>query len=396
MEWYQLLTAIEEQPPLINLCTGSPLLVEGMTKVLSRALQETGELDGIETELGQYANLDGLPELIATFADGCSKYFGRRINHQQILIVPGVQAALRYVHEILRSRGRSERVLFPIGLEFPGATDVIFPTPPHVGEYHFERTHGNLFQPLIAHSSLNWEGVGAVILSRPHNPTGCLWSTAEIHLLAEKAAEHGAWIVIDETYALPFGPMTADPYSVVDGPNVIHLYSFSKIGLAGERVGVVLGPEEIVCLFRAALRRNLIQAPKVGQRLALSAIEALRSDPALASCFGKLYQQRWEYCTRLLSAVDSEVGIGISQWQGGPFLWCHWSGKPSGDQVFRELLREGVAVAPGSALWINPASSAPRPEGIRLGLGAPFSDLGVAASAIARVLSRMLQDAKSP
>lgn len=390
MNWYQVLKSIEEhRDPLIDLSTGSPLLVDEIADVLSRALRALGNQNDIATELGGYTNVDGLPELINGFADACSKLIGYHLNCEQILVVPGVQAALRYAHEILRQHRQSPRILFPIGLEFPGAVDPHAPLAPAIGHYQVANIDTTFFRPLIDLLSLNWEGVGAVIVSRPHSPTGCVWSAEEMTKLADEAAEHGAWLILDETYALPFAPLTDEAYSFIDRPNVIHLYSFSKVGLAGERIGIVVAAPEIIRLFRGTLRRNLIQAPKSGQRLALAVIQAIQCKPELGKSFGPLYRKRWNLCRRLL--FSSEIPAHIALWQGGPFLWCQWLGTLSSDDLFDSLLHDGVAVAPSSALWVDPLSADQRPEAIRIGLGTNISDLERAIPVVASALRELVR-----
>jgi valine--pyruvate aminotransferase len=390
MNWYQVLTAIEAHTgPVLDLSTGSPLLVEEMGHALSKSLKTLADRDDLSAELGGYTNPDGLPDLINAFADVCTKYFGRRLDEEQIVVVPGIQAALRYAQEILRQRRESQRILYPIGLEFPGSIDTQSQGSRAIGRHQVANTSNGLFRPVIDHSSLDWKDVGAVIISSPHSPTGCFWSAEEMSRLADEAAAHGAWLILDETYALPFAPLSDRPYSFVDGPNVIHLYSFSKVGLAGERIGLVVGPSEIVRLFRGALRRNAIQTSKSGQRLALAVIDAIQSQPELGKTFGTLYRERWELCRRLLST--SEIRARIAVWEGGPFLWCEWSGGPSSDEMFSSLLDAGVAVAPSSALWVNDLYSDERPEGIRIGLGSSIADLEEALPIVAGFLCEPLR-----
>lgn len=390
MNWYQVLKSIQKhQEPLIDLSTGNPLLIDELSEVLSRSLRAISDRDDMATELGGYMNVDGLPDLIDGFADSCVPHIGYRLDREQVLVVPGIQAALRYAHEILRQRQESKRILFPVGLEFPGAVDPYSTLPPAIGPYQTASVDTDYFQPYMEPLSLDWESVGAVIISRPHNPTGCVWTAEAMTRLADEAAEHGAWLIQDETYALPFAPLMEKEYSFIDRPNNIHLYSFSKVGLAGERIGLVVAAPEIIQSFREMLRRNLIQAPKSGQRLALAVIQAIQSNPGLGRSFGALYRERWDLCRRLLFNVALPARIAL--WQGGPFLWCQWPGTLSSDDVFDSLLHRGVAVAPSSALWVSPRAAGQKSEAIRIGLGADLADLEKAIPVVANVLRMLLR-----
>jgi len=387
MNWYEVLEAVTQHKGKIHdLSTGAPLLLPEVTNEL---VQEIGRLSlnsTIGKELGSYENLDGFPKLIKAFSERCTHDFKHQVTSEQVLVIPGVQAGLRYIQELIRERG--QRILYPLNLEFPGAIDHLTPFPPSIGNYYSSSVGLDSCLPLFDIKSLNWRDVGAVILSRPHNPTGRLWSADEINTLATFALQNDAWIVLDETYALPFAPLVTNHYTSVDAPNIIHLYSFSKVGLAAERVGVVVAPSKIVTLLRDVLRRNIIQSPKLGQHLAFSAIKIFEKCPDLASLFGTTYYKRWNFCYSALRASGiHNAKIRIAKWEGGPFLWLEWQGNSTTDEVFRALLNAGVAVAPGSALRVTKEYEDRQGlEGLRIGLGASIEDLEVGMDIIARVL----------
>ena len=87
----------------------------------------------------------------------------------------------------------------------------------------------------------------AVFLANPNNPTGTYLGASELRRL-HAGLRPDILLVIDSAYA---EYVTADDYSVgidlVDGAaNVVMVRTFSKMGIAGERVGWMYGPPEIV------------------------------------------------------------------------------------------------------------------------------------------------------
>ncbi len=83
------------------------------------------------------------------------------------------------------------------------------------------------------------EGCSAVYLDNPNNPTGHALPLQDIARLAEKSAERGILVIIDEAY----GDFIDNANSALnlDYPNIVCLRSFSKgCGLAGLRIGYIV------------------------------------------------------------------------------------------------------------------------------------------------------------
>jgi aspartate/methionine/tyrosine aminotransferase len=81
----------------------------------------------------------------------------------------------------------------------------------------------------------------------PNNPTGRVLSKEQIRAICEIAKDHDAWIIADEVYRGiefegPFSPSFAEYYD-----KAVVSSSVSKVfGLAGLRVGWMVGPKDIV------------------------------------------------------------------------------------------------------------------------------------------------------
>jgi len=85
-------------------------------------------------------------------------------------------------------------------------------------------------------------------IAYPNNPTANLWDAAVIRCLIAEAATFGGLVVMDEAYQ-PFSSRSwldeirADPAS---NANVLLMRTLSKFGLAGVRLGYMLGPRALV------------------------------------------------------------------------------------------------------------------------------------------------------
>lgn len=386
MHFHDILQRLAASPVTLDLSTGSPLVPAELSNILHAGLRDLADDDQRDVVLSSYAQFDGLDSFREEIASMMSERYGRPVCRAEVIAVPGIQVALRYLHLWLAARGR--RALYPIGLEFAGAVDRTSPVRPAVGPYTVIPAGDGTWRPVIDVTAIrDWSGVGAVILSRPHNPTGRDWSARELTALAATAADCGALLVLDETYAPPFAPITEGVSPLVDATNVVRLFSMSKIGLAGERIGVIVASADIVRELSRLQRSFIIQPPKVGQYLTMCLLRAFRAQPGFRETVVSEYRQRWEAGLAAINEVGVS-GLRVTKWEGGLFLWLEWNDGPTDGEVTEALLAQDIAVMPGTALVVVPENcSHSHPQGLRIGLGAHPEVVALAARAAATFLS---------
>jgi N-succinyldiaminopimelate aminotransferase len=94
-----------------------------------------------------------------------------------------------------------------------------------------------------------------VLLNTPHNPTGKVFTRAELEMVCELAREHDAWVVTDEVYEhLVFDGAEHVPVATLPGmrERTITISSAGKtFSTTGWKVGWVTGPAEAVAAVRA-------------------------------------------------------------------------------------------------------------------------------------------------
>src|SRR6478609_810941 len=93
-----------------------------------------------------------------------------------------------------------------------------------------------------------------VLLNTPHNPTGKVFTRAELELVASLAREHDAWVVTDEVYEhLVFDDAEHVPMATLPGmaDRTITISSGGKtFSATGWKVGWLSGPAEAVAAAR--------------------------------------------------------------------------------------------------------------------------------------------------
>ncbi|MGH3851341.1 MAG: aminotransferase class I/II-fold pyridoxal phosphate-dependent enzyme, partial [Pseudonocardiaceae bacterium] len=314
MDFHDILHRWAASPVALDLSTGSPLVPPELRNVLRAGLRDLADNDQRDVVLSSYAQLDGLDGFREEIAGLMSERYGRQVCRAEVIAVPGIQAALHYLHRWLAAQGR--RALYPIGLEFAGAVDRTSLNHPAVGPYTMATADNGTWRPIIDVTAIrDWSGVGAVILSRPHSPTGRDWSIGELTALAAAAADYDALFVLDETCAPPLAPITEEDRPPVDAPNVVRLFSMSKLGLAGERVGVVVASAEVVAELSRLQRSFIIQPPKVGQFLTMRLLRAFRAQPSLHEMVVSAYRLRWAAGRGAIEEVGLP-GLRVTKWEG--------------------------------------------------------------------------------
>jgi len=107
--------------------------------------------------------------------------------------------------------------------------------------------------PLTADFELDAEAMLAAVrahrpaltyIAYPNNPTANLWDDGAIERIVEAVREHGGLVVIDEAYQ----PFASRSYleRLARHDHVLLMRTLSKFGLAGVRLGYLIGPEALV------------------------------------------------------------------------------------------------------------------------------------------------------
>ena len=153
-------------------------------------------------------------------------YFG--VNPRHLCALPGTETGLRIVSSLL---GPEAQYLAPT-----------------------YRTHGEMFPLSSAISSASPSNPenGVLILANPNNPDGRHWTRDALLALADNRAEEG-WLIVDEAFA-DSDPTHSLAPDIADHRRLLIFRSFGKFfGLAGLRLGFLLGPEAIIDQMRRKL-----------------------------------------------------------------------------------------------------------------------------------------------
>lgn len=186
-----------------------------------------------------------------------NRYPGSRIDELKRALAHHI--GLPVNHALMLGNGSDELIsLIAMACDLPGAS-VLAPLPGFVMYAMSAQLQGLGFHgvPLTADFELDEPAMLAAMqahrpaityLAYPNNPTANLWDAAVMRRLIAEAASFGGLVVVDEAYQ-PFSSHTwLDEMRARPDANahVLLMRTLSKFGLAGVRLGYLVGPQALV------------------------------------------------------------------------------------------------------------------------------------------------------
>jgi aspartate/methionine/tyrosine aminotransferase len=221
----------------------------------------------------------------------------------------------------------------------------------------------------------------AVLINTPHNPTGRVFTEAELSALADLVQRNDLWLICDESFDLfVFDDARHVSPGVFDAirERTILLYSFSKaFALPSYRVGMLVGPEPICRLVATCTQQLISSVCLASQKVAMA---ALAQEAEWAPFLRKTYQEKRDAC---LAVLRQEPRFKISPPQGTFYLFPGITRFARSSDAFTAQLLEANGVAVTSGAVFGKAG-----EGhIRLNLVGPLPVLLDGARAMLRGLA---------
>jgi len=187
-----------------------------------------------------------------------------------------------------------------------------------------------------------------LILNSPSNPSGAIYTAAEIAALAKVLDRHShVWVISDEIYShlnyAPFVSFTTAAPAMVERCLIVSGVS-KAWSMTGWRIGWGVGPAALIKAMAVVQGQLTSGASSIGQAAALAALTGHRQF---------LEERRNAYRTRrdkVVAALNAIAGIDCPAPDGAFFVFPACS---AGDAVCTDLLDQaGVAVVPGSAFGL--------------------------------------------
>jgi aspartate/methionine/tyrosine aminotransferase len=337
------MTRVAEEYGAINLSQGYPDF-DPPAELLAAAER------ALRSGYNQYAITWGSPRFRQALAKKQSRFMGLELNpDENITVTCGSTEAMMAALMTVCNHGEKVIIFSPFYENYgadtilSGAQPVFVPLRPPSFEFDPDELR-RAFQ----------QGVKALVLCNPSNPSGKVFSPQELQIIANLAQEYDSFVITDEVYEhIVYDPHRHTYIASLPGmfERTISCSSLSKTyAITGWRLGYIIASREVSAGIR-----------KVHDFLTVGAPAPLQEAAVTALSFPESYylQLQASYTRRrdLFLGYLEQVGLQYNQPQGAYYVlfdispfgfendtqFCHW--------MAREI---GVAAVPGSSFFNEP------------------------------------------
>ncbi|WP_225047201.1 pyridoxal phosphate-dependent aminotransferase [Lacticaseibacillus kribbianus] len=299
-----------------------------------------------------YTPAAGLPALKAAIAAHIHAQTGVTYEPKQLVVTTGAKMALYSLFQVLLDPG----------------DEVLIPIPGWVSYVEQVRLAGGVPRPVqsLAHFKVTVDDLEAnrtaktraVIINSPSNPTGVVYTKAELTLIGNWALRHDILVVADDIYRdLLFNGTTYHSIIEIDPQitqNTVLISGASKsYAMTGWRIGYAAGPAKLIGAMSTLLGHATGNPTAVAQ---YAAIEAF-GNPAVDATVESMRQAFEDRLNTVYPLVQQVPGFELPEKPQGAFylfpnvrraavLTHH---KTVDDFIAALLAETGVAMVPGRA-----------------------------------------------
>jgi aspartate aminotransferase len=273
--------------------------------------------------------------------------------------------------DIIITTGGSEALLFALGSTMDQGDEIIIPEPFYANYNGFAVSsdvkvvsvisgieNGFALPAIADFEKLITPKTKAILICNPGNPTGYLYSEAEINQLAELVKKHDLFLIADEVYREFIYDDTDKHFSVMNingiEQNAIMIDSVSKrYSMCGARIGCIVSKNKEVIATAMKFAQARLSPPTYAQIASEAALDTPQSyfDEVIAE-----YKERRDTLIEELQKID---GVQVSKPKGAFYCIAKLPVKNADDfaqwllENF-ELNNETVMVAPAAGFYSTP------------------------------------------
>lgn len=303
----------------------------------------------------RYTPTPGLPELREAIVAKTKRDSGYQISADQVLVTNGGKQA---VYQSFAS------ILDP-------GDEVILPAPYWTTYPECIKLAGGVAVEVFADETQDYRvtvdqleaartpKTKVLLFCSPSNPTGSVYSRAEVKAIGEWALAHGLWVITDEIYEhLLYDGATAASLPVVVpemADRTIILNGVAKTyAMTGWRVGWMIGPKDVIKAATNLQSHLTSNVANVSQRAAIAAVSG---DLSAVHHMGEAFDRRRKLIVAMLNEIE---GVHCPTPQGAFYVYPSVKGilgkeirgkRPQTSAELATLILEEVEVAavPGEA-----------------------------------------------
>jgi len=328
----------------INLAQGFPDF--DPPKVLTDRLEEISQLGP-----HQYPITMGAPNFRRALAEKCGRFMGRKIDPET---------------EVVVTIGSTEAMVDTLfAITNPGDKIIMFS--PYFENYRAQTLLVDcepIFVPLIP-PAFNYDanvledafkkGAKAILICNPSNPSGKVFTEAELKEIAALAIKYDTYVIMDEVYEhIVYEPHKHIYMNSLPGmwERTISCSSLSKTySITGWRLGYAIAPQPIMDRIKQYHDFNTVGAPSPLMEAAVVGLE-------LPDSYYDEFGQHYAHMKKLFTEGLDRLGIEYSDPQGTYFVLANigqFMKKGQTDVEFCEEMaaKVGVAAVPGTSFFME-------------------------------------------
>lgn len=250
----------------------------------------------------RYTPASGLPALKEAIAHKTLRDSGYEVSPDQVLVTNGGKQAVFQAFAALLNPGDEAILPTPYWTTYPEVIKLAGATPVEVfagADQDYKVTVDQLEAARTARTKL-------LLLCSPSNPTGAVYTPAELTAIGQWALQHGVWVITDEiyehllydgaqsTHIVNLVPELADQTIVLNG--VAKTYA-----MTGWRVGWMIGPHDVI---RAATSFQSHLTSNVNNIAQCAAIAALNGPLDVVEHMRQAFDRRRQTMVKMLREID--------------------------------------------------------------------------------------------
>jgi len=297
----------------------------------------------------KYAPTPGIPELRRAVAERYAAEYGFAVAPEQVVVSPGGKFNCYLGVLAVCSPGDEVIVPAPYWVSYPEMVKLAGAVPKFV--LADDRT-GFRLTPAMVEAAITPK-TKLLILNSPSNPTGAVYSRAELEAIVAVAVKHNLYILSDEMYEHliydGLKPTCVATLSEEARVRTITVAGFSKTyAMTGWRIGTTVAPLPIAKAIAELQSQMTSNVTTFGQYGALAALKEKEKTAASLKAMMTAFDRR----RRLLHAELNKIpGITCLLAEGAFYLFPNISsfGLKDADFCTRLLEQEKVAAVPGSS-----------------------------------------------
>ena len=251
--------------PLIDLSIGEPDFT--IPPNIARAVRKA-----VNKGYTKYTNSRGIHELREAISGDIKRKYNLSYSSQDIIVTPGAKQAILYALFTILEKRDQVIVPEPCWLSYEPCINIA--NGKYVPVSLLERDSVARNKEKII-SKIN-KKTKASLINNPVNPTGTVWSKADLNTIADIAKKFNLWVISDEIYdEIIFDNNKMISMASLPGmkSRAILINGFSKTyAMTGFRIGYIAGPPEFVSEALKIHQHSATCASSLSQYAALEAL----------------------------------------------------------------------------------------------------------------------------